>query len=88
MQALLLIEELEELAQADADLVGVHAIQNLAAIPPPKVAVDHPPRHVFQAFHVGVVRQEVDEQPDENVRADIRALPWVRWAFRLDKVSA
>ena len=31
---------------------------------------------------------EVDEQPDENVRADIRALPWVRWAFRLDKVSA
>ena len=31
---------------------------------------------------------EVDEQPDENVRSDIRALPWVRWAFRLDKVSA
>jgi L-serine dehydratase len=31
---------------------------------------------------------EVDEQPDEKVRADIRALPWVRWAFRLDKVSA
>jgi L-serine dehydratase len=31
---------------------------------------------------------EVDEQPDEIVRSDIRALPWVRWAFRLDKVSA
>ena len=31
---------------------------------------------------------EVDEQPDENVRTDIRALSWVRWAFRLDKVSA
>jgi L-serine dehydratase len=31
---------------------------------------------------------EVDEQPDEKVRSDIRALPWVRWAFRLDKVSA
>ena len=31
---------------------------------------------------------EVDEQPDEKVRADIRALSWVRWAFRLDKVSA
>ena len=31
---------------------------------------------------------EVDEQPDENVRSDIRALPWVRWAFPLDKVSA
>ena len=31
---------------------------------------------------------EVDEQPDEKVRTDIRALPWVRWAFRLDKVSA
>jgi len=31
---------------------------------------------------------EVDEPPDEEVRADIRTLPWVRWAFRLDKVSA
>jgi L-serine dehydratase len=31
---------------------------------------------------------EVDEQPDEKVRTDIRALAWVRWAFRLDKVSA
>lgn len=31
---------------------------------------------------------EVDEQPDEKVRADIRTLPWVRWAFRLDRVSA
>jgi L-serine dehydratase len=31
---------------------------------------------------------EVDEQPDEKVRTDIRALSWVRWAFRLDKVSA
>lgn len=31
---------------------------------------------------------EVDEQPDEKARADIRTLPWVRWAFRLDKVSA
>jgi len=31
---------------------------------------------------------EVDEQPDEKVRSDIRTLPWVRWAFRLDKVGA
>jgi len=31
---------------------------------------------------------EVDEQPDEKVRSDIRALSWVRWVFRLDKVSA
>lgn len=31
---------------------------------------------------------EVDEQPDESVRDAIRALPWVSWAFRLDKVSA
>ena len=31
---------------------------------------------------------ELDEYPDEQVRDDIRALPWVRWAFRLDKVSA
>lgn len=31
---------------------------------------------------------EVDEQPDESVRDEIRALPWVKWAFRLDKVSA
>ena len=31
---------------------------------------------------------EVDEVPGEGVRDEIRALPWVRWAFRLDKVSA
>ena len=31
---------------------------------------------------------EVDERPGERVRDDIRALPWVKWAFRLDKVSA
>lgn len=30
---------------------------------------------------------EVDEQPDESVRDAIRELPWVRWAFRLDKVG-
>ena len=31
---------------------------------------------------------EMDEQPDERVRDAVRALPWVRWAFRLDKVGA
>jgi L-serine dehydratase len=31
---------------------------------------------------------EIDEPPGEGVRDDIRALPWVRWAFRLDKVAA
>ncbi|HEX5830011.1 MAG TPA: L-serine ammonia-lyase, iron-sulfur-dependent subunit beta [Gemmatimonadaceae bacterium] len=31
---------------------------------------------------------EVDDQPDEPLRDEIRALAWVRWAFRLDKVSA
>lgn len=31
---------------------------------------------------------EVDDQPGEEVRNAIRALPWVTWAFRLDKVSA
>jgi len=31
---------------------------------------------------------EIDEQPGEAVRDEIRALPWVRWAFRLDKVAA
>lgn len=31
---------------------------------------------------------ELDHNPDEIVREHIRALPWVRWAFRLDKVSA
>jgi L-serine dehydratase len=31
---------------------------------------------------------ELDEYPDERVRDHIRTLPWVRWAFRLDKVSA
>ena len=31
---------------------------------------------------------EVDEQPGDIVREHIRALPWVKWSFRLDKVSA
>ena len=31
---------------------------------------------------------EVDDAPGEPVRDEIRALPWVRWAFRLDKVGA
>jgi L-serine dehydratase len=31
---------------------------------------------------------EIDEVPGEEVRDRIRDLPWVRWAFRLDKVSA
>ena len=31
---------------------------------------------------------EVDDAPGEPVRDEIRQLPWVRWAFRLDKVSA
>jgi L-serine dehydratase len=31
---------------------------------------------------------EVDERPGEEVRDAIRALPWVKWAFRLDKVGA
>lgn len=30
---------------------------------------------------------EVDEQPLETVRDAIRALSWVKWAFRLEKVS-
>ena len=31
---------------------------------------------------------ETDDVPDEKVRDEIRALSWVKWAFRLDKVSA
>jgi L-serine dehydratase len=31
---------------------------------------------------------EIDEQPGEGVRDALRALDWVRWAFRLDKVGA
>ena len=31
---------------------------------------------------------EVDEQPGDEVRDAIRSLSWVKWAFRLDKVSA
>jgi L-serine dehydratase len=31
---------------------------------------------------------EVDHEPGDDVRSAIRSLPWVRWAFRLDKVSA
>ena len=31
---------------------------------------------------------ETDDVPDEKVRDEIRTLSWVKWAFRLDKVSA
>ena len=31
---------------------------------------------------------EVDQPPAEDVRDAVRALPWVRWAYRLDKVAA
>jgi L-serine dehydratase len=31
---------------------------------------------------------ELDEPPDDKAREEIRALPWVRWAYRIDKVSA
>jgi L-serine dehydratase len=31
---------------------------------------------------------EIDEAPGEGVRDALRELPWVRWAFRLDKVGA
>lgn len=31
---------------------------------------------------------EIDDRPDEAVRDHLRALSWVRWAFRLDKVAA
>jgi L-serine dehydratase len=31
---------------------------------------------------------EVDQHPSTTVRDAIRALPWVRWTHRLDKVSA
>ena len=31
---------------------------------------------------------ELDDEPGTDVRDQLRALPWVRWAFRLDKVSA
>lgn len=31
---------------------------------------------------------EIDEAPSEAARDEIRALPWVRWSFRLPKVSA
>jgi L-serine dehydratase len=31
---------------------------------------------------------EMDDVPTEEVRDEIRGLAWVRWAFRLDKVSA
>jgi L-serine dehydratase len=30
---------------------------------------------------------ELDESPDETVRDEVRGLSWVRWAYRLDKVS-
>jgi hypothetical protein len=30
---------------------------------------------------------ECDDSPGENVRDELRALDWVRWARRLEKVS-
>jgi L-serine dehydratase len=30
---------------------------------------------------------ELDERPDEKIRDAVRAFPWVRWAYRLDKVT-
>ena len=30
---------------------------------------------------------EVDERPNEQVRDDLRALPWVRWTHRIEKVG-
>jgi L-serine dehydratase len=31
---------------------------------------------------------ELDEAPDDGAREEIQAMAWVRWAYRLDKVSA
>lgn len=31
---------------------------------------------------------ELDDEPQPSAESEIRALPWVRWAYRLDKVSA
>ncbi len=31
---------------------------------------------------------EVDDNPGDDVRDDIRSLAWVRWAYRLDRVGA
>ena len=30
---------------------------------------------------------ELDERPDESVRDAVRALPWVKWSHRIDKVG-
>ena len=30
---------------------------------------------------------ELDEQPDDSVGTSLKALPWVRWAHRIDKVG-
>ena len=30
---------------------------------------------------------ELDERPDETVRDAVRALPWVKWSHRIDKVG-
>ncbi len=30
---------------------------------------------------------EVDDRPDESVRDAVRALPWVKWSHRIDKVG-
>ena len=60
-----------------ATILAAHSV-NVATL---RVSRQQRGGHAFMVW-------EIDERPDETVRDTIRALPWVKWAFRLDKVSA
>ncbi len=49
--------------------------------------------HDFNVFHYGMERSipgiaELTRKTSGPVRDHIRTLPWVKWAYRLDKVGA
>jgi hypothetical protein len=57
----LALQEREELSKCHAETVRVHAMQDCAAIPAAKVAVDHAAGDVLQSLVVGRVAQKMDE---------------------------
>ena len=73
----LVAEDVKGSIAAIATILAANAI-NVATL---KVSRQRPGGDAFMVW-------EIDERPDEKVRDTIRSLPWVRWAFRLDRVSA
>jgi L-serine dehydratase len=70
----------EDVKGSVARIAGILAEANLN-IATLKLTRAHPGGDAFMVI-------EIDQAPSEAVRDEIRALPWVRWAFRLDKVAS